>query len=251
MRAWTVEWLDQSGDDPKMVRTYLDIDAEPAVEEDQMARLSEVAARVARGATITAEPLPFGHASTGLVEGGHIHKRVVLISHAIQEASGRLHEAAPCEEEWGADLVLIALTEALGWVRALDDAMRHIWRARPQPAFADITAQIDQVLERPGWDPGFVAWAKSRRDSDGYDDWTIGLLIRHAGLPREELRGGRWLAGKMLHFRPPPATEVTQWRAGEPPRWKWRKSPTSSPRTEGSAGPKTGSHTTATSRAAT
>jgi hypothetical protein len=222
MRAWTVEWLDRSGDDPTMVRTRLDVAAEPAVDEEQMVRLSEVAVRVARGA-IPQEPLAFGHANTGLAEGIEIRSRVVLISHAIQEASGRLHEAARCEEEWGADRVLIALTEAVGWVRALDDAMNHIWRARPQPAFADITARIDRVLERPGWDPGFVAWAKSRRDSDGYGDWTIGLLIRSAGLSRDELRGVRWLAGKMLHFGPLPATELRQWRAGEPPRWKWRK----------------------------
>jgi hypothetical protein len=232
VRAWTVEWLDRSGADSEMVRTRLDVAAEPAVDEDEMARLSTIAAEVARGA-IPEEPLPFGHANTGLAEGGDSHRRVVLTSHAIQEASGRLREAAQCEEEWGADRVLIALTEALGWVRALDDAMSHIWRARRQPAFAPITERIDRVLEGPGLDPSFVAWAKSRRKSDGYDDWTIGLLIRSAGLSREELRGARWLAGKMLHFGPLPATELRNWRAGESPRWKWRQAADIFPETRG------------------
>ena len=232
VRAWTVEWLDRSGGDPRMARTRLHVAAEPAIDEEEMARLSEVAAQIARGAS-PEEPAAFGHANTGLADASNIHRRVALISHAIQEASGRLHEAALCEEEWGADRVLIALTEALGWVRALDDAMNHIWRARPQPAFADITARIDRVLEGPGWDPSFVAWAKSRRNSDGYDDWTIALLIRSAGLSREELRGVRWLAGKMLHFGPLPATELRQRRAGESPRWKWRKAGDIFPSTRG------------------
>jgi hypothetical protein len=203
-----------------MVRTRLDVPAEPAPDEEQMALLTETAARVTRGAT-PRPPNAFGHADTGL-EGAAAHRRVSLISYAIQGASGRLDEAAR-RQDGAADLVLIALTEALGWIRALDDAMNHIWRAHPQPAFDEVTAQIDGVLERPGWNPSFVAWAKGKRSSVGYEDWTIGLLVRSAGLPREELRGLRWLAGKMLHFGPLPAVELRQWRVGEAPRWKWRE----------------------------
>jgi hypothetical protein len=43
-------------------------------------------------------------------------------------------------------------------------------------------------------------------------------------LPRVELLGLRWLAGKMLHFGPLPAVELRHWREGAEPRWKWRAS---------------------------
>ena len=43
-------------------------------------------------------------------------------------------------------------------------------------------------------------------------------------MPREELRGFRWLAGKLLHHGPLSAVELVQWRTGAEPRWKWRTS---------------------------
>lgn len=223
VRAWVVEWLDMSKDNPQMARTRLDIAAEPAPDEDVMGRLSESGAAVARMAAAV-EPEPFGHAETGLAEGSEVHRRIELISHAIQEAETRLRDAAGVAEPWGAHGVLIALTEAVSWVRALDDAMKHIWRTLPNDRRADITARIDKALESPGWDAKFVAWAKTQRGETGYSDWTLGLLVRNAGLPREDLQGMRWLAGKLLHFGPLPAVELRHWREGEPPRWKWRPS---------------------------
>jgi hypothetical protein len=221
-RAWVVEWLSGVGADSRMVRGRLDATPQPACDHDAMVELSEAAAQLARGSAPD-EPSAFGHAQTGVIRAAEVHKRVELVSHAIQEASGRLHEAARRDDEWAADLVLVALTEAVAWVRALDDTMSHLWRAKPQPYFGEVTAKIDAALQRDGWDPSFVSWARSRRTTAGYDDWTIGLLIRSVGVPRNELRGIRWLAGKLLHFGPLPAAELRQWRAGEPPRWKWRK----------------------------
>lgn len=93
-----------------------------------------------------------------------------------------------------------------------------------------LTSKIEQVLGRDGWDPTFVAWAKSQRTNSGYRDWTIGLVVMSSGVSREELRGVRWLAGKMLHFGPLPAVELKQWRPGAEPRWKWRASPEIYPR---------------------
>jgi hypothetical protein len=223
VRAWVVEWLDRSNDEPQMTRTRLDALEQPASDEDTMARLGEAAAAVARMAPPD-KPEPFGYAETGVGRGIEIHRRIELVSHAIQEAEGRLNDAARITEPWGAHRVLIALTEAVGWVRALDDAMKHVWRGLSDEVRADITARIDETLERPGWDPKFVVWAKAERTETGYSDWTLGLLVRSAGLPREDLRGMRWLAGKLLHFGPLPAAELKQWREGEPPRWKWRSS---------------------------
>jgi hypothetical protein len=131
---------------------------------------------------------------------------------------------------------VIALTESLSWVRALDDALNHIWRKLPEDARREITVRIDEALERPGWDPNFVAWARSTRSDRGYSDWTIGLIVRRAGIPRDELQAMRWLAGKMLHFGPLPAVELKQWRQGEEPRWKWRKSADIFPTTRGERG---------------
>jgi hypothetical protein len=89
-RAWVVEWLDERGEPPSMVRTRLDVEAEPATDEEAMSHLSELAARVARGA-VPETPAAFGHADTGL---DAIHRRVALVSHAIQQATGRLDQAA-------------------------------------------------------------------------------------------------------------------------------------------------------------
>jgi hypothetical protein len=223
VRAWVVQWLATSDDKPRMARRRLDLAEQPAPDEEAMARLSEAAAAIARTAA-PAEPEPFGHAETGLAQGSEIHRRIELISHAIQEAQGRLDSAARVVESWGAHRVLIALTEAVGWVRALDDAMNHVWRDLSDERRAHITARIDDALERSGWDPTFVTWARTQRDESGYSDWTLGLLVKSAGLSREDLRGIRWLTGKLLHFGPLPAVELKQWREGEPPRWKWRPS---------------------------
>lgn len=245
VRAWVVEWLDRSQDEPRITRTRLEIEGQPAPDEDTMSCLSEAGAAVAR-TVVPAEPEPFGHAETGVGRGAEVHRRIELISHAIQEAEGRLHEAARITEPWGAHRVLIALTEAVGWVRALDDAMNHVWRGLSDELRADITARIDDALEGTGWDPDFVAWAKAERHEAGYSDWTLGLLVRSAGLPREDLRGMRWLAGKLLHFGPLPAAELKQWREGEPPRWKWRPSKRSFRRGAVSASPMTAWRTIAT-----
>jgi hypothetical protein len=51
-RAWVVEWLDTSEDKPQMVRTRLDIGAQPAPDEDTMSRLSETGAALARTAAL-------------------------------------------------------------------------------------------------------------------------------------------------------------------------------------------------------
>lgn len=222
-RAWVVEWFDRSGDEPRMAETRLDISAEPALDEDAMAGLSELGAAVARKAA-PAEPEPFGQPETGLVQGPEVHQRIKLISRAIQQAEGRLGDAARITEPWGGQRVLIALTEAVSWIRALDDAMNHLWRGVSDELRADITARIDAALKRPGWNSNFVAWAESERGDAGYDDWTLGLLVRSTGLPREDLRGMRWLAGKLLHFGPLPAVQLEQWREGVSPRWKWRAS---------------------------
>jgi hypothetical protein len=194
VRAWVVEWLDGNDDDSPMARTRLDVAAQPARDEDTMARLSEAGAAVAR-TTAPTEPEAFGHAETGHARGTGIYRRIQLVSHAIQEAQGRLNDAARVTEPWGAHRVLIALTEALAWVRALDDAMKHVWHGLSDELRADITTRIDEAL-----------------------------LLRSAGMSREDLRGMCWLAGKLLHFGPLPAVELKQWREGQPPRWKWRPS---------------------------
>lgn len=176
MRAWVVEWICRSDDESQMARTRLDVVEQPAADEDTMARLSEAGAVAARAAA-PAEPAPFGHAATGLAQGSEIHKRIELISHAIQEAEGRLNDAARVVEPWGAHRVLIALTEAVGWVRALDDAMNHIWRRLSDERRAEITARISEVLERPGWDPQVRSVGKSTEKQDRVlrlDPWIVG-----------------------------------------------------------------------------
>ena len=52
--------------------------------------------------------------------GPETHRRVELLSLAIQEASGRLRAAALRSEDWAPYQVVIALTESLSWIRALD-----------------------------------------------------------------------------------------------------------------------------------
>jgi hypothetical protein len=58
VRAWVVEWLGDSGEDPQMVRTALDEVPESAPDEDAMRRLSHVAAQVARASIPDAPSRP-------------------------------------------------------------------------------------------------------------------------------------------------------------------------------------------------
>ena len=83
---------------------------------------------------------------------------------------------------------------------------------------------MDVAIARPGMQPGLIADARAKRQQKGapYGDWTIALLSRGVYLPRDELRGLRWLAGVLLHRGPLSTVELKSWRHSEQPRWKWR-----------------------------
>lgn len=216
--AWVVEWLPPGG--RMTARALVALTGDLPAGDEARHRLCEKAVEVARSGPPD-EPRPFGHAPTGMACGDELVNRIELISHALQAAEGRLHQAAPINEDWGGDLVAIALTECLAWLRALDEVMVQLWQQfLPEQVREDVSRRVDAFLERPNVSAGFMDEQREERQRTGsaYRDWTIALLVEGTALPRQELAGLRWLAGKMLHFGPLPATELRHWRAGEEPR---------------------------------
>jgi hypothetical protein len=154
-----------------------------------------------------------------------MRETIALTSHAVQGAEARLHDAARAEHEDAVSLINIAVVELAAWLRTLDDLLTAVWRRRISVANREaVSREVDVAIARPGIQPGLIADASARRQqtSEPYDDWTIALLARSVYLPRDELRGLRWLAGVLLHRGPLSTVEMRQWRAGEAPRWKWR-----------------------------
>ena len=222
--AWTAEWLGGTHDRPVMYRALIGLDAEPALDEARRESLVERALeRMADGPP--PEPEPFGHAQTGTASLTQAAARIELISHGLQAAEARLHDAARVIEDWGVARVAVTATEALAWLRALDDAMAHFWRRLPASLREQVSVEVDTMLDKPSVSAGSAEKLREQRDRDGlpYSDWSMCLISKGLMLPREELEGFRWLAGKLLHFGPLPATELRQWREGEEPRWKWRQ----------------------------
>lgn len=221
--AWVVEWMDASS--PIMQRGLVELDAQPATSDARMAELSERAGKV-----VAAGPLPtppaFGIASTGMATSSELRDRIELTSHALQEAEGRLGVAARRDDEHASMHVAIALTEVLSWVRALDEVMTYAWNEHLSSEVREAASRsADAFIARQGKGPSAViqAFAVRQRARQPYPDWTLVLVGRGVYIARAELQGLRWLASKLLHFGPLPAMELRHWRAGEPPRWKWRR----------------------------
>lgn len=121
----------------------------------------------------------------------------------------------------------VAITELMGWLRAVDEQGKLIWSEKLTSRERESASQAaDRFISSPDARQALVSMKYQARQKDGkpYREWTIALLGVNIGawMPRDELRGFRWLAGKMLHHGPLSAVELNSWRAGEPPRWKWR-----------------------------
>lgn len=122
--------------------------------------------------------------------------------------------------------VLTTLTEALAWLRALDDVLSFTWKKEIHPDIREAASRrIDQAISRRSELPRFVheALVERERSHEPYAEWPLLLLDRGLALFPGDLQGLRWLAGKMLHFGPVPAVELRQFRAGAQPRWTWRR----------------------------
>jgi hypothetical protein len=222
--AWVVQFMVPGVD--AMQRALLELDGEPATDEARAADLGTKAkAVVEQGVPPT--PSPFGHAPTGLGTNAEIRELIQLTDYALESAAGRVMAAAQDERPDAAMSLNVAVTEMMGWLRTLDELGALIWSEKLTAAQRESASQdADRFISSPEAAPGLVSSEYRARQGDKrpYRDWTIALLGAHIGgwMPREQLRGFRWLAGKMLHHGPLSAVELVQWRGGEPPRWKWR-----------------------------
>jgi len=220
--AWVIEWLADGIDWTQ--RSLIELDAATELNPERIEDLTVKAQRVIELGP-PPEPLAFGFGKSGLSSNAETRETIALTSHAVQGAEARLHDAARSEREDAASLINIAAVEVAAWLRTLDDMITAVWRRRISHADREaVSQQVDAAIARPGVQPGLIAdaSAKRRQTSEPYDDWTIALLVRSVYLPRDELRGLRWLAGVLLHRGPLSTVELRQWRAGEAPRWKWR-----------------------------
>jgi hypothetical protein len=223
-KAWVVEWQVESRA-TVFERALVELGASSALDEERKADLAR-RARALIGERVQSSPAPFGAVSTDLDSSQGLRDRIEAISHALQAAQHRLGEDARITEEWGGVKVLTSLTEALAWLRALDEVLRFTWQQAIHPTLKEVASkQIDDAISRRKELPDFVQEAFAERQLRGspYTDWTLLLLDRGLALSPGDLRGLRWLAGKMLHLGPVPAVELTQLRPGVQPRWTWRR----------------------------
>jgi hypothetical protein len=223
-RAWVVEWPAKGGETIPG-QALIELDAEPVLDDARKAELSQLGASLI-GQSAQLPPAPFGVVSTDLRSSRGLRDRIEVISHALQQAEHRLGEAASITEEWGAVKVATALTEALAWLRALDEVLKFAWqRAATEDVREAASLEVDQAMSRRKELPDFAldAYLERQRTGQPYAEWTLLLLDRGLVFSPGQLQGLRWLAGKMLHFGPVPAVELSQWRPGAQPQWKWRQ----------------------------
>lgn len=220
--AWVMEWLAEGIDWTQ--RSLIELDAVPVLDTAQIEDLTAKAQRVIELGP-PPEPLAFGFGKTGLSSNAELRRMIELTSHAVQGAEARLHDATRAKHDDAVDLINVAVVEVAAWLRTLDDMLTAVWRRRLSHADREAVSQkVDAVIAQPGVQPGLIADAAAKRQQTGepYDDWTIALLAQGVYLPRDELRGLRWLAGVLLHRGPLSTVEMKQWRAGQASRWKWR-----------------------------
>jgi hypothetical protein len=222
--AWVAEWPAERK--PYLpTRALVELDGEPALGEVKRTELAELGETLIEDRPASDTPAPFGVGSTTLDSAKGLRDRIEAVSHALQHAEGRLHDAARITEEWGGVKVLTTLTEALAWLRALDDVMKFTWQEfLPTTVRETASKEIDAAVARRSALPDFARDADSERRKTGepYLEWTLLLLDRGLALSPGDFQGLRWLAGKMLHYGPLPAVELRQIYEGAPPRWTWR-----------------------------
>lgn len=153
---------------------------------------------------------------------------VKLTIRGWEEASRRLDHAARRINDPAGDQVRIAVTDLLAWTRLADEIFAQTWKNIPgrkrEEASLEADRCISTVFDLSSDDRlGLFDAAETRRSTGKpYEDWSH--VVIPSDVVREELQGLRWLAGKLLHLGPRPAVHLVQWRAGQKPRWQWRKS---------------------------
>jgi hypothetical protein len=91
-KAWVVQFMVPGMD--AMQRALVELDGEPATDEERAAELGTKArAVVEQGAPAT--PAPFGHAPTGLGSNEEIRELIQLTNYALESAAGRVTVVAP------------------------------------------------------------------------------------------------------------------------------------------------------------
>jgi hypothetical protein len=220
-RAWIVHWYPRG-----LVygaRALVELDGAPAEDVVSRSELAKNAAEVV-GTGPPPAPTAFGWAATGLNTNAEVGELIRLTVFAVDSAAARVQAAAQLVDEYAVSHLVVAVAETLAWVRALDELMQNVWENEVSAGQREeISLSVDAFLRSPGVRANFIRDARTAREQDGsaYADWSIGLLARASYVPRSELQGLRWLAGKLLHHGALSAVERKQWREGEQPRWKW------------------------------
>lgn len=220
--AWVIDWLPEGGSLTQ--RSLVELDGRPVTEPAEVKRLTlEAKAVIALGPPDV--PAAFGFATAGLETNAERRQLIEMATFGLESASARLMNEARKDDESAVVRMNVVVLELAGWLRTLDYLLTLVWDTVLDTAELEaVSVRVDRFLASPGAATGLLAQERRQRQSDSqpYDDWSIALLAEHAYIPRAELQGWRWLAGKLLHHGPLSAVERRQWRAGQAPRWKWR-----------------------------
>jgi hypothetical protein len=125
--AWVVQFMVPGVD--AMQRALIELDGEPATDEERAAELGAKAkAVVEQGAP--AAPSPFGHAPTGLGSNAEIRELIQLTGYALDSAASRVMTAAQDQRPHAVMPLNVAVTEMMGWLRTLDELGDLIWNEK-------------------------------------------------------------------------------------------------------------------------
>jgi hypothetical protein len=226
--SWVVSFTVTEEDGPMEHRRRLESGvAEPALHAERRTELTLLALEVAdRGRPQPPEPVvfDFGEPDELLI------RQIEMLHLGCGEALERVNEASRDHSPWASVRLHQALTEALLWIRLIDDVLDEAWRAADRAAREIASQRTDRWLARlVAAEPGRAetsaalrAYAQRLDDGQPYQDWATAAIGRGADTSQEEFDAFRWLAGKLLHLAPRPVVELAQWRPGAEPRWKWR-----------------------------
>jgi hypothetical protein len=226
--SWVVSFTVIEENGPMAHRRRLEAGpAEPAFDMERRTELTERALEVADlGPTDPPEPVvtEFGEPDQLLI------RQIEMLHNGCGEAIGRVNEASRDHASWAPARLQLALTEAMLWIRLIDDVLDEAWRATDQAAREAASQRTDRWLarllaaepERAETSVALCAYAQRQSDGEPYMDWATAAIGYGAQTGEEEFDAFRWLAGKLLHLAPRPVVELAQWRPGVEPRWKWR-----------------------------
>ncbi|MGI9090898.1 MAG: hypothetical protein ACR2GG_07335 [Gemmatimonadaceae bacterium] len=230
---WVASWLDPGEKEPAMLMAAVE---KPALTADDDHRRAELAALARRAMACPPQtPAPFA-VPEPTPTGADEWSRHFDLQHSCWEAAfGELWAARNDRGSAGDFRRYRALTQALDWAYAMDNALTLQWRSLPEDVREAASRETDERARGAAehnaagmlpfdvdTDPAFVGYVRRLRDQQPYTHWSEVML---AGIFQAKFFASlAWVRGQLIHAATSAPMDLRQFRPGAEPRWKWRNS---------------------------